>query len=327
MLRFFLKKGSQSEYSIDDLLKAVVDHNEELVKNILQSKPKLLLATGEVTDRAGRAFENITAYDYAYWAQDRSMCQVINDYLQSLDRRKQGRFISPHLLQNGLLYTQNDIKTNSKHFSLAAFQEYFDAVKQPHLLSMGEEIVDLLLSLELTQACLVKTKKENTSDSIPLLINKLKAAQEQYYIALSDSTIQNNIRQYTSMLDDIPQLIILVVEEALSHKTKEHECHMISACQNYIVKYKAKQEKLYQSALSKLDAIKADLPAHAIEKYDELIRDIASIGHRAPHHDRLAHIKSVVDRCANLFSTPKAEGVSFAFEDNLAGLLEQKGPR
>ncbi|WP_131739701.1 hypothetical protein [Legionella adelaidensis] len=46
-------------------------------KELLQKSPKFLLERGDVTDWAGRTFENITAFEYALWAKDFKMIEMM----------------------------------------------------------------------------------------------------------------------------------------------------------------------------------------------------------------------------------------------------------
>ncbi len=46
-------------------------------KDLLLKSPEFLLARGDVTDWAGRTFKNITAFEYALWAKDFKMMQMM----------------------------------------------------------------------------------------------------------------------------------------------------------------------------------------------------------------------------------------------------------
>ncbi|VEH85684.1 SidC homolog (plasmid) [Legionella adelaidensis] len=46
-------------------------------KELLQKSPKFLLERGDVTDWAGRTFKNITAFEYALWAKDFKMIEMM----------------------------------------------------------------------------------------------------------------------------------------------------------------------------------------------------------------------------------------------------------
>jgi TPR repeat protein len=51
------------------------------IKKLLDKNPKLALATGAVTDRSDRTFKGITVLQYAAWALDIEMCNVIIPYI------------------------------------------------------------------------------------------------------------------------------------------------------------------------------------------------------------------------------------------------------
>ena len=57
------------------------------VKELLQKSPEFLLARGDVTDWAGRTFKNITAFEYALWAKDFKMIEMM---LNSIPKTQEG---------------------------------------------------------------------------------------------------------------------------------------------------------------------------------------------------------------------------------------------
>lgn len=57
------------------------------VKELLQKSPEFLLARGDVTDWAGRTFKNITAFEYALWAKDFKMIEMM---LNSIPKPQEG---------------------------------------------------------------------------------------------------------------------------------------------------------------------------------------------------------------------------------------------
>jgi hypothetical protein len=64
---------------------------QEQAEMILMEDPTLLLEKGEVTDYSGRAFKGITAFQYALWALDRHMWDMILKYLSPEEAAKQLR--------------------------------------------------------------------------------------------------------------------------------------------------------------------------------------------------------------------------------------------
>lgn len=70
-------------YTLDSLLTHVARGEESFVKLILDKNPSLVLQKGRVTDYAGRTFPSITAFQYALWAYDRHMWNLILQYLSN----------------------------------------------------------------------------------------------------------------------------------------------------------------------------------------------------------------------------------------------------
>lgn len=58
-------------------------------EQILSDYPRLALKKGEVTDCSGRTFKNITAFQYALWALDEFMWEMIYKYLDKEEARSQ----------------------------------------------------------------------------------------------------------------------------------------------------------------------------------------------------------------------------------------------
>lgn len=66
---------------VEALLIYVVDGQLEHIHGLLQQNPALAEATGTVTDRSNRTFNNITAFQYAVWALDMETCAWIRKHL------------------------------------------------------------------------------------------------------------------------------------------------------------------------------------------------------------------------------------------------------
>ena len=62
------------------LLKWVTEGNLEEVEKLLEKHSNLGLGTGTVKDLSDRIFNNITALQYAAWALDKEMCDLIMQY-------------------------------------------------------------------------------------------------------------------------------------------------------------------------------------------------------------------------------------------------------
>ena len=95
----------------------LVAHGEqEAANNMLRDNPRFLLERCDVTDYSGRTFENITPYEYAYWAKDTHMCRMLESHMNNATKAKMLQRIDA-IERNGLTYWQhgNEVR-NSKHF-------------------------------------------------------------------------------------------------------------------------------------------------------------------------------------------------------------------
>jgi hypothetical protein len=78
---------------IEDLLRAVVESNYEEVTKLLDSNIHLLEETVDITDPAGRFFKRITAYQYALWALDVKMVQLIDEKVYLLPEEESNALV------------------------------------------------------------------------------------------------------------------------------------------------------------------------------------------------------------------------------------------
>jgi len=62
---------------LDLLLKWVTEGHLVEVENLLKKNPNLALMKGSVTDLSGRTFKDISAFQYAAWALDTEMCELM----------------------------------------------------------------------------------------------------------------------------------------------------------------------------------------------------------------------------------------------------------
>jgi hypothetical protein len=124
-------RGQQKE--AEDLLKANPDAN-------------FLLEEGTFTDYSGRTF-NCTAYEYAYWAKDKHMLRMLEQYIVQDEATKEELLNRCTAIEaHGLNYLQHDIPiTGSKHFDLqpleTAYNEYIkahDAWRDTNFSNAGE---------------------------------------------------------------------------------------------------------------------------------------------------------------------------------------------
>ena len=103
---------------ISSLLVFIAHGNENKAMQLLTNLSHLSLEVGDITDYSGRTFQNITAYEYAYWSRDwymlnmLALCMTREQKITMLDKINA-------LEQNGLTYTTPNGETKtSQHFSL-----------------------------------------------------------------------------------------------------------------------------------------------------------------------------------------------------------------
>jgi serine/threonine protein kinase len=102
------------EKALGQLLKCVVEGEQDQAEALIKKDSKLLLAAGKVTDLSGRTFDNITAFQYALWAMDYHMWTMIQKYLPTEAQAKQHAILESKGTAHG------------KHFDL---QPLLDALK------------------------------------------------------------------------------------------------------------------------------------------------------------------------------------------------------
>lgn len=86
-LKFKTLKTSAEE--VQTFFKWVSDGDEEAAEAILKENPSLALQYGRLTERCGRSFRHITALQYAFWALDWSMWEMIARYMPPQEAHKQ----------------------------------------------------------------------------------------------------------------------------------------------------------------------------------------------------------------------------------------------
>ena len=108
-----------SKYIYAQKLIMLVAHGDEAgASSLLDRFPNLALERGDITDYSGRTFKNITAYEYAYWARDWHMLDMLEAHMSPEQKTKMLQKIDA-IEQHGLTYTtQNGETKTSKHFSL-----------------------------------------------------------------------------------------------------------------------------------------------------------------------------------------------------------------
>lgn len=84
----FSQKLIEDKQSLDNLLLHVARGEKTQAEQIIQQNPSLLLYKSDVTDYSRRTFNKITAFQYALWALDSDMWQMIKKHLPR-DKAKQ----------------------------------------------------------------------------------------------------------------------------------------------------------------------------------------------------------------------------------------------
>jgi serine/threonine protein kinase len=87
---------------LHQLLKLVAEGEQDQAEAMLKENPDLLLHAGDVTDLSKRTFTNITAFQYALWAMDWYMYNMLLEYMPREEATKQaeqassGDWVSRH---------------------------------------------------------------------------------------------------------------------------------------------------------------------------------------------------------------------------------------
>jgi hypothetical protein len=74
-------KSVVNQKKIHELLRLVVEGEQDQAEAMIKKDKNLLLAAGRIIDLSGREFERITAFQYALWALDWHMWTMIQKYL------------------------------------------------------------------------------------------------------------------------------------------------------------------------------------------------------------------------------------------------------
>ena len=126
-------KSCQKQFEVARLLQHLVRGEQDEAKTMLQKDRSLLLQKGNVNDLSSRKFYQITAFQYALWALDRHMWEMILEYLPENEAAKQ----LEELETMGVEYekeTPGDSKAEKHHFDfsplIAVLQDYVDPLIQ-----------------------------------------------------------------------------------------------------------------------------------------------------------------------------------------------------
>ncbi len=112
-------KQRLKQVEIDEFLTAVYRGNLQEVERLLIRDKKFASAQGDITDLSDREFKKITAFQYAYWALDVEMCEMILQYLPKEEAKNQ-------LLAFEVEQAES-MNAHGKHYS---FDSYLRALKK-----------------------------------------------------------------------------------------------------------------------------------------------------------------------------------------------------
>nr|BDD46933.1 hypothetical protein 4 [Coxiellaceae bacterium] len=113
-----VKAGKVTGEEINTILKAVTEGQLNTVQQCLEKNPDLIYAQGDVTDPAGRFFPKVTVLQYASWACDMEICDLLMRYLSKHECAKQLQAMDYH---------RPDItEQHGKQFDFAPLIERYD---------------------------------------------------------------------------------------------------------------------------------------------------------------------------------------------------------
>jgi hypothetical protein len=126
----------------DNLIQYVVKGEQAKAKKLLQLNPYLLLQKKEVTDYSGRTFTNLTAFQYALWALDRHMWQMMLGCIPKEGNALRNKLLNQYdeLINEKITYKLNGTEHTESHYDFSpliiALQVYVQVVVwDPHLIA------------------------------------------------------------------------------------------------------------------------------------------------------------------------------------------------
>ncbi len=110
---------SHSPLRATHFLGLVVRSMLDEANDLLTHHPEVLLKRGEVTDYSGRLFQDISAFEIAYWVKDIRMLRMLNTYVKTKAQKEEifGRL--RNMEENGLDYKQYGRVYKSKQFDFS----------------------------------------------------------------------------------------------------------------------------------------------------------------------------------------------------------------
>ena len=135
---FFPAADPQS--TIDAFLLHVVQGKQYLAECMLKKDPDLILARCSAIDGSGRLIKHFSALEYAFWAMDTDMCEMLVKYLTSPEIRGENLTRIHEICYRGLRYTQHGKEVCESHFDfkplISALQSYVENFKDRYFREM-----------------------------------------------------------------------------------------------------------------------------------------------------------------------------------------------
>jgi hypothetical protein len=118
--QFFNSKleGELTSQATQKFLLHVARGEQDQAEVMLKDNPELLLRKGDVTDYSGRAFHNITAFQYALWAYDRHMWNMLLKYFPRSDGTDEALKQLNELEAAGVSYQLNELEAAGVSYQL-----------------------------------------------------------------------------------------------------------------------------------------------------------------------------------------------------------------
>ncbi len=177
----FTSHSATAKAPLDLFLEAVARSNRAQATALLDADPGLILQCGTVTDLSGRTFENITALQYAVWALDTYMWQMLIKYIPLKDAADQLK----------------DRATASwaKRYGIHAGMDAYEEMQEGPLYAIQASL------FKLYELCHVKRRNEQ-GDSTPLELDQAAFQQWIENIKIAWKELHDVLKQAPAHLID-----------------------------------------------------------------------------------------------------------------------------
>lgn len=117
---------------LEKLLQYVAYGQQKQAEELIKTNPTLLLEKGTVIDYSKREFKGITAFQYALWALDRHMWEMIRQYLPEEQQAIQLTELKTHATKHGTHFDFGPLQTALKNYVEYTREHYHDLNKANH---------------------------------------------------------------------------------------------------------------------------------------------------------------------------------------------------